>query len=64
MSKWLVASLKASAEQIEIIDTGGQAFKDLCAFLDSCSLQDLEKIVAADLKWFSSMAKNRIKALA
>lgn len=60
MNKWTLASLKAKAEQIEAINSEGEAYKSVLKFFDTCSKEELETVAGAGIKWFSSIAKSRL----
>lgn len=62
MNKWTLASLRAKAEQIDYINKDGEAYKGLMTLFDATSKEDLEALAGAGIKWFSTMAKNRLAA--
>jgi hypothetical protein len=56
-----IKQLRTSYGAIKRVDPAGQAYKDMCAFLDRQDQRTLQQLAAANIPWVSSLALNRVK---
>lgn len=54
-------SLRKEYAKIERVDPSGPSYKKMVKLLDSMDQNQLKKLEAANIKWLSSLARNRIK---
>ena len=52
--------LREMFEEIKSIDPDGNGYKNLIMFLDKQPQNLLKDLVAANIKWVSSLARNRL----
>lgn len=63
MNKWLLAGLRAKAEQIENVNLNmaGEGYKRLSDFIEQCNNDQLRMIIDSKIKWFSNMATSKLR---
>ncbi len=57
----MIEALRREWAKVRTIDPCGDEYKNLCALLDALSQDQLKIVVAADIKFVSKLALNRIK---
>lgn len=55
-----IETLRKEFSKINTIDPSLPAYNKLCDFLDSSTTKELQEFVDADIKWVSSLARNRV----
>lgn len=55
-----IKTLRAEYTKINRVDPAGDAYKGIRKMLDSLSQADLQMLVAAEIKWISRLAHNRL----
>lgn len=61
LAQWQINELRKRYAGIASVDPCGKAYPELVRLLDMLSQADLQGLVDADIKWVSSLARNRIK---